>query len=270
MSCGSRQFGGGRATIRTNLKRVRALAIVVVLGALVASAMPANAFTLVQPTLGLFVNPKVGYTTSLVQVRGTLTFKGGPCTATPETFTFTFDTKALWSRTVAACNPGTLLWDTGWSSYLVPPVPRTVGTHTIKMTIATASATFAYGIVAAPASPRPKPSPSPSPSASQSATPCTAAVPLPPAGTGGFVDNFIAGAMVAAVLPLLALTLFGPTQIFAAVGRRRRELYVLGFGLLMLGTFSCTSSVAQTSPSSTPVGVVSPTVSPSPSPSPSC
>jgi hypothetical protein len=235
----------------------------------------AHAFTLINPTIKLYVNPSAGYTTSLVQVRGTMTFPGGnPCTATPETFTFTFDSKALWSKTVAACNNTTKLWDTAWSQYKVPPVPRTVGKHHISVAVGAGSASYTYAIYPAPASPRASPSPSPSPSASPSSSPCAATAALPASGTGGFVDNFIAGAMVAAVLPILGLALFGsPAQLLAAAGRRRKLLQLLGFSLLLFGLMSCTSSVAQ-GPGESPVAAVSPsqapTPSPSPSPSPSC
>jgi len=251
------------------------LVVMVAVAAAVLAPTTANAFTLIQPTVKLYVNPTAGYTTSLVQVRGTMTFPGGsPCTATAETFNFTFDSKALWSKTVAACNNTTKLWDTAWSAYKVPPVPRTVGTHHISLTVLTVTVTYSYVIYPAP-SPRASPSPSPPPTPTPTASPCAAAGALPAAGTGGFVDNFIAGAMVAAVLPILGLALFGsPSNLLAAVGRRRRMFQLLGLSLLVVGLLSCTSTVAQ-GPSESPVAATAspsqgPTPSPSPSPSPSC
>jgi hypothetical protein len=77
--------------------------------------------------------------------------------------------------------------------------------------------------------------------------------------------------MVAMVLPILGLAFFGPGQILAATGRRRRRfVYALGFGVLLLGSFSCTSSLVANHPSPTPVVSSEPGPSPSPSPSPSC
>jgi len=226
---------------------MRILRLAAVVAVAVAGLTPtsAAAFTLIQPVIKLYVNPSAGYTTSLVQVRGTMTFPGGPCTATPETFNFTFDSKALWSKTVASCNASTKLWDTGWSPYKVPPVPRTVGNHSIALTVGTVTVKYTYAIYAVPST-RTSPSPAPSPSAGASqtpgASPCPVAAavppPPPPPGTGGFVDNLIAGAMVAAVLPILGLALFGPSQVLAAVGRRRRVLGLLGLGLLLAATLS--------------------------------
>lgn len=259
--------------MRSNMRAVR-LAVVVAVAATVLTPATAGAFTLIQPTVKLYVNPKAGYPTSLVQVRGTLAINGGSsCTATPETFQFLFDSKALWSKTVNACNPVSKLWDTSWSAYLVPPVKRTVGSHTIQVNVLTASAKYIYVIYPAPASPTPSTAPPPSPSTSPSASPCVAGA-LPPTGAGGFVDNFVAGAMVAAVLPILGLALFGsPGQVLAAVGRRRKLLKLLGLSVVVIGLLSCTSTVAQ-GPES-PGAAASPsqtaaTPSSSPSASPSC
>ena len=259
--------------IRTTMRAVRLAALAAVVAALLP-ATSASAFTLIQPTVKLYVNPKAGYTTSLVQVRGTLTFQGGPCpTTTPESFSFTFDSKPLWSRTVPGCNPSTGLWDTSWSAYIVPPVTRTVGNHTIAMTVATATVKTTYTIYPAPAPPSPRAGPTPgsSPSSSPSATStiCPTAANLPPPGAGGLVDNFIAGAMVAAVLPLIGMALFGPTQLLTAIGRRRRWLHLLGLSLLVAATLSCTSSTPTASTESPSTSAPAAAGS-SPSASPSC
>ncbi len=238
-----------------------------------ASLAPMNvgAFTLIQPVIKLYVNPSAGYTTSLVQVRGTLTFPGGPCTVTPESFAFTFDSKPLWSTVVGQCNTATHLWDTSWSAYKVPPVARTVGNHTIALTVFGKTVSYRYVIYAAP-SPRAAPSPTPTPSPST----CPVAAAIPPAGTGGFIDNFIAASMVVAVLPIVGLALFGPSRMLSFVGRRRRFLQFLGLSLLVVATLSCTSTLDanQSSPSAstavTPSTQPTPSPSPSPSSSPSC
>ena len=256
-------------------RRLARLAIgIAAAGLLVGVSAPSTvqAFTLIQPVVKLYVNPSAGYTTSLVQVRGTMTFPGGnPCTATAVTFAFTFDAKALWSKTVAACNTTTKLWDTSWSPYKVPPVPRTVGTHHISVTALTVTATYGYVIYAAP-SPRASPTPSPSPSPSPSICPITGG--LPSTGAGGFVDNLIAGSMVATVLPIIGLALFGPARALSVVGRRRRLFKVLGISLLMVATLGCTSTAGTQEQSQSPVAAVSPSAaaspSSSPSPSPTC
>lgn len=248
------------------MRAVRLAALVAVVAALLP-ATSASAFTLVQPTVKLYVNPKAGYTTSVVQVRGTMSIQTACSAPSTQTFSFTFDSKAFWSKSVTGCTT----WDTGWSPYKVPPVPRTVGNHTIAVTVLTITVKATYTIYPPPASPSPHaaPTPSSSPSSSPTATMCPTAAKLPPPGTGGGVDNFIAGAMVAAVLPLIGMALFGPTQLLTVIGRRRRWLHLLGLSLLVAATLSCTSSTPTASTES-PSASASASASSSPSASPSC
>jgi hypothetical protein len=256
--------------------RWRQLAVLaVVVGWLVATALPATAFTLIGATK-LYVNPNAGYTTSLVQVRATYSL--GSCTAATVTFAFLFDSKTFWN-TSAKCNTSSAVWDTGWSQYIKPPSPPTVGTHTIVVDSygptggQVGTAKFTYKVYPAPASPSPKASPSPSPSPSPdcattpaagcpspTASSCPATGALPPPGSGGLVDNLIAAAMVAAVLPIVGLAFFGPVQLFSAIRRRRRILTLIGLSLLVLATLSCTST-------SSPVAATTPTTQASSSPS---
>ena len=238
----------------------RALRAGVVLLAATCALGPAasQAFTLINPpVVKLFINPKVGYTTSYVQVRGTLGFGSPPAcpvgAAPPPTLTFKFyfDAPAIWSRN-ANCNTATGTWDTGYSPYLKPPVAPTVGTHVIYLKVFNAgtqvgtTAQNLYTIVRPPASPvqtQPSPSPSPPPSPSSTNASCPAAM-LPPAGTGSWGDNMIAGLVVAAVLPIAGLTMFGPGTLLAFARRRRRLLMLLGISALTALTLSCTT-VAQ-------------------------
>jgi hypothetical protein len=260
------------------------LAVATALAAVALSPLTTQAFTLIQPVIKLYVNPNAGYTTSLVQVRGTLVIQGG-CPPPPATFKFTFDSKPLWTKSVSACNPTTYLWDTGWSAYIKPPVPPTVGTHTILLNVYSATgalfgtAKFAYAIYPAPPSPvqrtSPTPSPSPTPDCSTgvaaagcpspSTTACPASAGLPPPGSGGFGDNLIAALMVAAALPIVGLALFGPGPLLAALARRRRLLALFGLVVLSALTLSCTSTVGN-NPDVTPITATSPT----PSPTSSC
>lgn len=77
----------------------RALRAGVVLLAATLALGPASsqAFTLVVPTVKLFINPKAGYPTTFVQVRGTAQFGSppNPCPVgaapVPLTFNFYFD-----------------------------------------------------------------------------------------------------------------------------------------------------------------------------------
>jgi hypothetical protein len=234
------------------------VAIAVTAIAVALSPAASQAFTLVPPVVKLYVNPKAGYTTSLVQVRGTTTVNG-TCTGVPLTFNFLFDSKALWSRNVSSCTAGA--WDTGWSAYQKPPVPPTVGSHFVSLMVINGTATigtalYAYSIYPAPASPRTQPTPTPTTSPttaaspdcpvgavtagcpSPSATACPAAM-VPKAGTGGWGDNTIAALMVGAALPIAGLALFGPGPLWAAVGRRRRLLTLFGLSALVVLTLSC-------------------------------
>src|SRR5205807_3324811 len=97
------------------------LCVAAVLAAL--GPMSAQAFTLIQGTAKIYVNPKAGYTTSLVQVRGTFTIAAS-CTGVPLNFVFQFDAKPLWSKSISGCTATT--WDTGWSPYNKPPVTPSV------------------------------------------------------------------------------------------------------------------------------------------------
>jgi len=245
-----------------------------VLACLLATAMPAQAFTLIQGTTKLYVNPNAGYTTSWVQVHATY-YLPNACPNPAQTFKFTFDSKLLWSKYVGGCNRTTFLWDTGWSSYIKPPVTPTVGSHKIVVTVYSGStglpggtASFTYRVYQAPASPSPRqspipsPSPTPSPIASPSSATCPATGALPPTDTGSLVDNLIAGAMVASVLPIVGFAIFGTSPVLALM-RRRRLLKLLGLTLFLTATLSCTSA-------STPTANVSPVASPSPSASPGC
>lgn len=238
------------------------------------SPMSAHAFTLIQPVVKLFVNPHAGYTTSLVQVRGTVSVNN-TCTGAPITFQFLFDNKALWTRGVSSCKNS--LWDTGLSPYTKPPVPPTVGSHTILLNVygstnnLLGTARYAFAIYPAPASPTPRSSPTPPtsprpfPSPSPSPSACAARATLPPAGTGGLTDNLIAGVMIAVAIGIGALAMYGPGTLLA-LARRRRPMALVTLSLGVLLTASCTSTVGQGSPSDTPAAAVSPT----PSPSPSC
>lgn len=249
-----------------------------------AGAGNAQAFTIIPPVAKLYVNPKAGYTTSVVQVRGTATVNN-TCTGTQLSFNFFFDGTALWNRSVSTCTANT--WDTGWSPYRTPAVPRTVGKHTITLNLVNpangavvATASYVYSIYQAPASPQTQPSPStqPSPTTSPSAdtspscppgavkagcpSPSAAACPaamLPPPGTGGWADDLIAGAMVVAVIPVAGLALFGPGPLWAAVSRRRRLLMLLGLSAVAAFTLNCTFPTNSTQP----VANVSPSASPS-------
>ena len=227
-----------------------------------------QAFTLISGTTKLYVNPAVGYTTSLVQVRATFKI-GTACPAPPLTFRFTFDGKALWTKSVSACNASTFVWDTGWSPYTKPPVPVSAGQHVIgvgvysntNVLIPGGTAQFAYTAVNPPASPVARPSPTPSPTPSPvcavgaatagCASPSTAACPaamLPNAGTGGWGDNLIAALMVGAALPVAGLALFGPQTLLAAAYRRRRFLMLFGLSAIAALALNCTFPTSSTSP----------------------
>jgi hypothetical protein len=269
--------------VRKALSHGCRMAVATVLGAAALSPLTAQGFTLIQPVIKLYVNPNAGYTTSLVQVRGTLAFAGS-CPATAVTFKFTFDSKALWNRTVSACNPKTSLWDTGWSAYTKPPVVPTVGTHTIQVNVYSSSggligtAKVGYAVYKAPASPPTRTSPtsanSPTPDCatgpavagcpSPSAAACPAAsAGIPPPGSGAFGDYLIAGLMVAVALPIAGMALFGPGPLLAALTRRRRWSALFGLVVLSALTLSCISTVSN-NPNITPIATVSP------SPTPTC
>jgi hypothetical protein len=259
---------------------IRGCRVALLLVAAAAAFGPATgqAFTLITPTTKLFVNPAVGYTTSLVQVRATFQVAGG-CPTPPTTFKFSFGGAPLWTKAVSACNAATFIWDTGWSAYIKPPVPVTAGKYVIGVVVylftgATCaqgcSAQFSYTAV----NPRPSPvsQPSPSPSVSTSpdcatgaaacASPTTATSPgcpaaavtavcsspsakacpaamLPNAGTGGWGDNTIAALMVGSALPIAGLALFGPGPLWAFARRRRTVLVILGLSMLVTLTVSC-------------------------------
>src|SRR5438309_2069852 len=173
---------------------------------------------------------------------------------------------------ISDCNRTTFLWDTGWSAYIKAPVTPTVGSHKIVVTVYSGStglpggaASFTYRVYQAPSSPSPRqspistPSPMPSPIASPSSSTCTTTGALPPSDSGSLVDNLIAGAMVASVLPIIGFAIFGTSPLLA-ITRRRRLLKLLGLTLFLAATLSCTSA-------STPTANVSPVASPSASPS---
>ncbi|HEV2217902.1 MAG TPA: hypothetical protein VGV88_10035 [Candidatus Dormibacteraeota bacterium] len=260
---------------------VRGVRVAIALTAMAAALSPAagQAFTLIQPVTKLYVNPTAGYTTSLVQVRGTQTI-GGTCTGIPLTFTFLFDSAALWSRNVSGCI--SKAWDSGWSPYQKPPVPPTVGKHVISLTVTNpangakaGTASYSYSIYAAPASPRAQPTPTPTPTPDCSAIPVPAGCPsptakacpaamLPPGGTGGWADNLIAALMVGAALPIAGLALFGPQTLLAEARRRRRFLTLFGLSALAVLALNCTFPTGSTS--QPPPGVAA---APSPSTTPS-
>ena len=128
------------------------VALLVVAAAAAFGPASGQAFTLIPPVTKLYVNPTAGYTTSLVQVRGTVTVNG-TCTGAPLNFNFLFDSKALWSRNVSACTGSA--WDTGWSPYKKPPVTPTVGKHVISLNVVNPSngatigtASYTYSIYA--------------------------------------------------------------------------------------------------------------------------
>ena len=241
--------------------------LLVSLACLLATAMPAQAFTLIQGTTKLYVNPNAGYTTSWVQVHATYNLPNA-CPNPAPTFKFTFDSRSLWSKYVGGCNRTTFLWDTGWSAYIKAPVTPTVGSHKIVVTVYSGStglpggaASFTYRVYQAPSSPSPRqspistPSPMPSPIASPSSSTCTTTGALPPSDTGSLVDNLIAGAMVASVLPIIGFAIFGTSPLLA-ITRRRRLLKLLGLTLFLAATLSCTSASA-------PTANISPVASPS-------
>jgi hypothetical protein len=74
--------------------------------------------------------------------------------------------------------------------------------------------------------------------------------------------------MVAAVLPLVGLAMFGPSRLLSSIGRRRRLLQMFGLGLLVVASLSCTSTAAGI-PNQSPVAAITPSTQASPSPSPS-
>jgi len=269
----------------------RALRAGVVLVAAVCALGPATgqAFTLIQPTTKLFLVPKSGYPTTYIQVRGTLQFGSNPCAAgvppAPLAFNFYFDAAAIWSKTVVCVNSPTVgIWNTGNSPFIKPPNPS-VGNHVVYLKVInpangvqTGAAQSAYTIFNPPASPVPSPSPSPPPTPSSTgcavgaattacptSSPSNAACPaamLPPSGTGSWGDNLVAGLVVAAVLPLAGLTIFGPGTLLAFARRRRRLLLLIGLSALTALTLSCTT-VAKTP-------IPAPLISPPASPSSSC
>lgn len=235
-----------------------------------------QAFTLI-PIVKLFINAPSGYPTSNVQVRGSYS-TGATCPAgvvVSYTFNFYFDSPLVWSKTVP-CNPTTNNWDTGNSPFFKPPVP-TVGTHVISLKVMSALGAQVgntqqsnYKIVSPPppppppppvTHPSPTPTPSPSPPPSPTSVSCPAAM-LPPTGTGSWGDNLIAGLVVASVLPLVGLTLFGPNTLLAFARRRRRLLMLIGLSALTALTLSCTT-IGSNSGNPTPAALISPPASPS-------
>src|SRR5256885_5084565 len=244
--------------------------------------MTAQAFTLIQGTTKLYVNPKAGYTTSLVQVRGTFTIAAS-CTGVPLNFVFQFDAKPLWSKSISGCTAAT--WDTGWSPYNKPPVTPSVGNHVISLSVVnpstgatSGSATYSYAIYAAPASPRTQPTPSPvaTPSRgcavgaatagcpSPSASACPVAM-LPNAGTGGWADYTIAALMVGAAVPIAALALLGPQTLLAAAYRRRRLVMLLGLSAMAVLALNCTFPTTANDPQTSPAAARTPSEAPTPS-----
>ena len=256
--------------------RVLRAGVVVLVATCALGPTAGQAFTLINPPIvKLFINPKTAYPTTSFQVRGT-TQLGNPPAACPAgavitlTFNFSFDVPLIWSRN-ATCNPANNnLWDTGYSSFIKPPVAPTVGQHVVYLKVVNAStgaqvgaAQGAYTIIRPPPSPVTQPSPSPSPPPPPSPTSTNVSCPaamLPPSGTGSWGDNLIAGLVVAAVLPIAGLTLFGPTPLLAFARRRRRLLLLIGLSALTALTLSCTT-VAQ-KPVAAPL-ISPPAVSPS-------
>jgi len=257
------------------------VALLVVAAAAAFGPATGQAFTLIPPVIKLYVNPTAGYTTSLVQVRGTVTVNG-TCTGAPLNFNFLFDSKALWSRNVSACAGSA--WDTGLSPYKKPPVTPTVGKHVISLNVVNPSngatigtASYTYSIYAAPASPRTQPTPSqvatptqdcasgaaavgcPSPTAQA----CPAAM-LPSSGTGGWGDNTIAALMVGAALPIAGLAIFGPQTLLAAAYRRRRFLTLFGLSAISVLALNCTFPTAS-NPQTSPAAAVTPSAESTPS-----
>jgi len=241
----------------------------------------AQAFTLIQGTTKLYVNPTAGYTTSVVQVRGTFTIAAS-CTGVPLNFAFQFDAKPLWNKSLAGCTAST--WDTGWSPYNKPPVAPTVGKHVIILNVVNpgsgatvGTASYTYSIYPAPASPRTQPTPSqvatptqdcasgavavgcPSPTAQA----CPAAM-LPSSGTGGWGDNTIAALMVGAALPIAGLVIFGPQTLLAAAYRRRRFLTLFGLSAMAVLALNCTFPTAS-NPQTSPAAAVTPSAASTPS-----
>jgi hypothetical protein len=257
---------------------IRGCRVALLLLAAAAAFGPATgqAFTLITPTTKLFVNPAVGYTTSLVQVRATFQFASG-CPTPPTTFKFSFAGAPLWTKAVSVCNAATFVWDTGWSAYIKPPVQVKAGKYVIGVVVYLfngstcaqgCSAQFSYTAV----NPRPSPVSQPSPSASTSPdcatgaaacpSPTTATSPgcpaaavtavcsspsakacpaamLPNAGAGAWGDNTIAALMVGSALPIAGLALFGPGPLWAFARRRRTVLVILGLSMLVTLTVSC-------------------------------
>jgi len=277
---GSRaEFAPMPAKFRGRVIRGCRVALLLVAAAAAFGPATGQAFTLITPTTKLFVNPTVGYTTSLVQVRATFQFGNG-CPTPPTTFKFSFGGAALWTKAVSACNAATFIWDTGWSAYIKPPVQVKAGKYVIGVVVylftgATCpqgcSAQFTYTAVNPRPSPVSQPSPSqsaspsadcatgaatqgcPSPTSSSTAcpvgtvntgcpSPSASACPaamLPPTGTGGWGDNAIAALMVGAAFPIAGLALFGPRPLWAAARRRRRLLMLFGLSALVAMTLSC-------------------------------
>jgi hypothetical protein len=264
----------------------RALGAAVVAVWLVGGAVTAEAFTLIN-VASITVSPKSGVPSAALVPHG----KYGPGSCPQQVkFSIYWDsplTSPVSSTTLAAGAPGC---DPGPMAAFVPPSSASkVGPHTVILDVTDINAnpmpngyaTTTYTITSPPPPPKPSPKPSPrpsprppspsaashppspsvgggaspSPSQSPSAAACAATGALPPPSTGSLVDTFIAGAMVASVLPIVGFALFGASPVLAIV-RRRRLLQLLGLAILLAATLSCDL---------TP----SPTANASPSPSPS-
>ncbi len=272
-------------SLKFRARMAGALRIAIALTVIGTAFLPATsqAFTLIARTQ-LYVNPNVGYTTSLVQVRAVHTSNVVAC-STQLSFRFTFDSQTLWARSVANCNPNTFQWDTAFSAYLKPPVPAAAGTHLIAVGVYVpggalaqgGTAQFAYKTVNPPASPRTQPPPTPSPTPtpdcasgavavgcpSPTAQACPAAM-LPPSGTGGWGDNTIAALMVGAALPIAGLAIFGPQTLLAAAYRRRRFLTLFGLSAMAVLALNCTFPTAS-NPQTSPAAAVTPSAASTPS-----
>lgn len=267
------------------MPRVLRIAGVLALLAWALAAANAQAFTLIGGAK-VTVSPTSGYPSTGFKVTGTY---GAACGPTYY-FNFYFDStlNLIWT------SPGTCatnLFTAGPSPSIPPPDPS-VKAHTIIVNVTDAnnqlltggSATTPYTIVSPPppppppsprpapspvsTTPPPQPSPSPSPSPisspSPSPSPASAACPaamLPPAGTGSWGDNLIAGLVVAAVVPLAGLAVFGPGMLLAFARRRRRLLMLIGLTALTALTLSCTTIANSGHP--TPAALISPAPSPS-------
>src|SRR5947207_11615773 len=102
------------------ISRTLRVALVVTVAAAAFAPAAAGAFTLIQGSAVVFVNPSSGYPTTAFKVLGTFTYPGG-CPPGPYTFHFLFDSTEVWTVNVTVCDPNTYVWTTGWSPGIKPP-----------------------------------------------------------------------------------------------------------------------------------------------------